>query len=313
MKRIFVVLMTLFFMMGCATTGTKSDLEKRVDELQEQVDMLAASGVGASFRPFSGGLDSEDAAGELQDVTGTDDDDVGVVVLQAYTGGSAEGPWTSIAIGNIWGIWVLDADGGSGDNWPEYGASGDGGNERWEYAGYYSVKTEFIPITWAIDGTAPPAGVQIIDSTNMTRVRKFDGTDGVGDEDVQINWAVPSDFLTGYGGIKFRVITMVTESPAPSTEGWSFFLKGVSIGTGDILSTALGTAVESNIIDISHAQYDIVYTGDSGVVSIVGITAGEFVLLSLYRDVSDADDDYEVDIGVIGIEIIYPAQTTAVW
>jgi hypothetical protein len=310
MKKIFVLLMTFFFIMGCATTGTKNDLEKRMDELQEQVDMLAASSVGASFRPFSGGLDSEDAAGELQDVTGTDDSDVGLAVFQGYTGGTSEGPWSAIAMGNIWGMWVLDVDGGSGDSWPEYGGSGDGGNERWEYAGLYQVKTEFIPIGWAIDGTTAPAAIETITSTNSVKVRKFDDAQ---DEDVQINWAVPSDYLTGYGSIKFRVITMVTEGTAPSTQGWSFFLKGVSIGTGDILSTALGTAVESNIIDISHAQYDIVYTGDSAVVAIAGLTAGEFALLNLYRDISDADDDYAQDIGVIGIEIIYPAQATAAW
>jgi hypothetical protein len=309
MKKIFVLIMTFFFIMGCATTGTKSDLEKRVDELQEQVDMLAASGVAASFRPFSGGLDSEDAAGELQDVTGTADDDVGVVALQDYTGGAAEGPWTSIAMGNLWGIWVLDVDGGSGDNWPEYGNSGDGGNERWEYAGLYQVKTEFIPISWAIDGTTAPEILSTVTSTNSVRVRKFDNAQ---DEDVQINWAVPSDFLTGYGKIKFRVITIATEG-APANVGWAFFLQGASVADGELLSSALGTAVESNIDNESHAQYDIIPTDWSAVVTITGLAAGEFALLKLYRDISDAEDDYAADIGVIGIEIRYPAQATAAW
>jgi hypothetical protein len=43
------------------------------------------------------------------------------------------------------------------------------------------------------------------------------------------------------------------------------------------------------------------------------LAAGEFALLKLYRDISDAEDDYAADIGVIGIEIRYPAQATAAW
>jgi hypothetical protein len=311
MKKIFVLMMTFFFIMGCAGFGTNRGLEERVDELQEQVEMLAAASVGASFRPFSGGLQSG-GVGDLDKITGTDDGDVGLVVLQAHTGDTGEGPWDGVVVGNIWGMWVLDDDGGSGDSWPEYGESGDGGNERWEYAGLYSVKTEFLPIGWAIDGTAPPAATETITATNSVKVRKFDGTDGVGDEDVQINWVVPTDYLTGYGKIKFRVLTMPAEG-APSSVGWAFFLQGVSIGDGDLLSSALGTAVESNVDNESNAQYDIVYTATSTVVSIAGLTAGEFVLLKLYRDVSDAEDDYEVDVGVIGIEIIYPAKMTAAW
>jgi hypothetical protein len=305
--------MTFFFLMGCTTFGPskkENELEKRLDALQEQVEMLEAAGVGASFRPFSGGLDSTAASGELQDVTGTSDDDVGFVVLQDYTGTANEGIWNAIAMGNLWGVWVLDVDGGSGESWPEYGVSGDGGNERWEYAGYYQIKTEFIPISWAIDGSTAPGGLETITSTNKVNVRKFDDAQ---DEDVQINWAVPSDFLTGYTGIKFRVVAMVTEGTAPSSTGWAFFLQGASIGSDDGLGATLGTAVESNVGDVSYAQYDIAYSSWSSAVTITNLAAGEWALLKLYRDISDADDDYTQDVGVLGIEIRYPAQAKASW
>jgi hypothetical protein len=311
MRRLWILLM-LFLFLGCTTLPT-SRMEEKVKILEERVDemeMVVAAGAGAYFRPFSGGLDGT-GAGALQKVTGTNDGDVGLVVLENYTGGAGEGPLASAAVGNIWFTYVLDDSSACGsDDWPYVGTAQDGVNECWEYAGLYQVKTEFIPIGWAIDGSSPPALLETITSTNKVKVRKFDGS--VGDEDVQINWAVPTDFLTGYGKIKFRVITMVTES-APTTQGWSFFLQGASVGSDDALNATLYTPVESNIIDISNAQYDFAYTNWSSEVTITNLTAGEFALLKLYRDISDEDDDYGQDVGVIGILVMYPAKMTAEW
>jgi hypothetical protein len=265
----------------------------------------------ANFHPFSGGLDGG-AAGDLDKRTGVSDKDVAVVALKDYTGSANEGPLNGINVGNIVFFYTLSGGGGSGDDWPNYGESGDA-NDRWEYAGIYQIRTEFIPIGWAIDGSSGPQSLETIISTNKTRVRRFDGTDGVGDEDVQINWMIPQDFLPGYGKVKFRVVTLVTESTIPSSTGWSFFLQGAAITTGETLSSSLGTAVESNSGDRSDSQYDLVFTSWSSETTITGLTAGEFGITKLYRDVSDADDDYEQDIGVIGIEIKYPAKMTGVW
>jgi len=96
------------------------------------------------------------------------------------------------------------------------------------------------------------------------------------------------------------------ESPtAPSTEGWVFFLQGASIGTGDALGATLGTAVKSTVVDVSHAQNDIVYSTKSAAITITDLAAGELALLKLYRDISDADDDYVQDVGISGIIITY--------
>jgi len=326
MKRLWILVITLLFF-GCATFQPTPEVEKRMTILEERVDemeMVVAAGTGAYFRPFSGGLDGS-GSGVLQKVTGTNDGDVGLVVLEGYTGAADEGPLSTAAVGNIWFMHVVNTGASpdcSPDDWPKTGRTGDNiANECWEYAGLYQVKTEFIPIGWAIDGWLPPDNIttisraRIIETTrfNSVKVRKFDGVIDPA-QDVHINWAVPSDFLTGYGKIKFRVITMVTESQPPlSTEGWSFFLRGASIGTDDILGADLGIAVESNITGVSYSQYDIVYTGWSSELTVTDLVPGEFGLFAFCRGNSDADDDYEQDIGVIGIEIMYPAKMTAAW
>ena len=158
---------------------------------------------------------------------------------------------------------------------------------------------EFIPCGYFIDGAAPPAVRETITSTNKVDVRKFDDAT---DEDVQIPWQVPTDIVAATG-IFFQVVCLVTESTGPSNEGVAFFLQGASVGSGDIISGALGTAVISSATARTDAQYDIIYTTLSTKITVTNLAAGEMCLLKLYRDVSDAADDYAQDIGVIGINI----------
>lgn len=160
---------------------------------------------------------------------------------------------------------------------------------------------DFLPIGWAIDGSAPPAELETITDTNKVEVRKFDPNS---DEDVQIVWVVPNDAVNSQD-VQFRVICLVTESTPPSNEGWAFFLAGSSRAQGHALNLALGTAVKSSITGRSDAQNDFVFTAWSNDLTITGLSPSEICNLKLYRDVSDGDDDYGQDIGVIGIEIRY--------
>ena len=162
------------------------------------------------------------------------------------------------------------------------------------------AEIDVIPVTYCINGASAPEAVSVLTSTNKVDVRNFDDAT---DEDLQCTWQVPFDF-TGTT-ITYRVITYVTNATGPSGEGVSFFLQGMSLGDGDILSGALGTAVESNFAAATHAQYDRVATTWSTAVTVTGLVAGETAHLKLYRDVSDADDDYAQDIGVAIIEIKY--------
>lgn len=157
-----------------------------------------------------------------------------------------------------------------------------------------------IPVEWANDGAAPPADASDLTSTNTIRIRDFDPAS---DEDIKIPWQVPADLVGAV--INFRVICYVSNATGPSNEGWAFFLQGMSLGDGDILSSAMGAAVKSSITGRTDSQYDRVATAWSGDVTITDLLAGETAHLKLYRDVSDADDDYAQDIGVAFLEIKY--------
>lgn len=162
---------------------------------------------------------------------------------------------------------------------------------------------EFLPIVWAINGAAPPEALTTLTSTYSVDIRNFDDAT---DEDVYFIWQVPSD-ISGTT-ITYRVICFVTNATGPSNEGVSFFLQGNSLGDGDILSGALGTAVESNATALTHSQYDRFATSWSAAVTITNLAAAETAVLKLYRDISDSQDDYAQDIGVAGIEIKYTRQ-----
>jgi len=165
----------------------------------------------------------------------------------------------------------------------------------------------FIPIGWARDGAAPPAGTEDVTSgTGSVQVRKFDDATV---EDVIIPWQIPEDIVAA-DGITFQVIGIITEATAPAaTEGVSFKLSGYSITTGDALNGAFGTEVESANTDLNAAgctaQYDVFYTVESTAVTVTGLTAGEIAILHFERDTADADDDYAQDVGIIGIIIRY--------
>jgi len=157
-----------------------------------------------------------------------------------------------------------------------------------------------LPIAWGINGASAPEACSILSSTKKVEVRNFDDAS---DEGVYFTWEVPPD-LTG-STITFRVITWITNATGPSNEGVSFFLQGASIGDGELLSKAHGTAIESNWTGGTHAQYDRVATSWSGNVTIADLAASETAMLYLYRDVSDASDDYAQDIGVAIVQIKY--------
>src|SRR3972149_4599981 len=114
---------------------------------------------------------------------------------------------------------------------------------------------EFIPIVWAINGAAPPESLTTLTSTFSVDIRNFDDAT---DEDVYIVWQVPSD-ISGTT-ITYRVITFVTNATGPSNEGFAFFLQGNSLGNGDILSGAMGTAVISSATARTDSQYDRIAT-----------------------------------------------------
>lgn len=161
---------------------------------------------------------------------------------------------------------------------------------------------QYIPIGYAIDGETAPDTEETISSTNKVKVRKFQGA--TADMDVFIPWHIPSDLIAA-DGVKFRVLFIITEATVPSNEGVVFGLKGASLGTGDDLGSALGTAQISEISGRSDPQYDILFTAWSSAITVTDLAAGELAMFNFYRDQDHASDTYAQKVGVIGIELLF--------
>ena len=171
---------------------------------------------------------------------------------------------------------------------------------------------ESIPISWAEGGTSSPAGLTAKDQI------KYRDFDDAADEDLLFEWIVPPDLQEVTANeVKVRVRGLITNATAPAaTEGVAFQIGGCSIGDGDLVTCAEGTLVVSEEDDLNgdagaNAQWDAWATGWV-VITITNLTAGETVRFSLNRDISDAEDDYEQDIGVSWLEIKYYRQIGSV-
>jgi len=163
------------------------------------------------------------------------------------------------------------------------------------------TKTEYIPIGYAENGAAAPADATVWADTRKARVRVF-ASDA--DDDVEIHWMVPDDYV---GGIKFRAIGFVDNATAPAnTETVILNLAGCSVGNSDDGGCTLGTGVTSTFTaDATYAQHDRWSSAWSNEITVTDIAAGESAMLKLFRDV---DDTYGQGIGVAGIEIKYKAR-----
>ena len=165
-----------------------------------------------------------------------------------------------------------------------------------------TVEEDFIPITYANDGPAPPAAATLVTSTYSRMARAFDGASN---ENVLIAWHVPADIDTTVG-IKFYVKGVVSNATAPAnTEIIAFSLAGVSLGTSDIISGAVGTAQTSSLTaDANYVQYDELFTAYSDAITVTNLAVNETVTLLLTR-LATTTDTYAQDFNPYGIVIKY--------
>ena len=144
MKKLIVLIFILLFagFTGCVTTSDRMiKLEQKVADLEQQVLMGGTERAAASFYPFTGGL-TGGGTGALDKITGTDNKDAGIVMLEA------DGTY-----GNAFFAYVLDVDGAGTEAVPDLIDSGDAGNEDWKLCKVYG--SEIIGRTsWGPEITA---------------------------------------------------------------------------------------------------------------------------------------------------------------
>jgi hypothetical protein len=165
------------------------------------------------------------------------------------------------------------------------------------------VRTEYIPVAYMEDGAAPPAASSVLASTRKVRIRDFDGASN---ENLEIHWIAPDDYV---GGIKFRFVGYVSKATAPAnTEVVAFSLAGCSLGNSDVLGCTVGTAQTSSLTaDASYVQYDRLAGAYSSAITVTDIAAGESVHFLLTR-LATTTDTYAQDFGLAGIEIKYQSK-----
>jgi len=162
--------------------------------------------------------------------------------------------------------------------------------------------SEFVPIGWFVfDGTTDPG-----DETEEDNIRYRDFAGTVASEEGEFQWMAPGN-LSG-STVKVRAIGLITNATAPAnTEGVSWAIAAVSAGGDDSHDLAVGAEANSEDTDLddqASAQWDLVFFPYVEVTP-TNLAAGELVKISVTRDIADADDTYEQDIGLVGVEIKY--------
>jgi len=174
------------------------------------------------------------------------------------------------------------------------------------------VMTEFIPVGWMIDGASAPGALTEEDNIAY---RDFAGD---GTEDLQFMWHAP--FNISGTEIKVQVVQLVTNGTAPAdTEGVSWNISGCSITGDESHDCSPGGDIEvedTDLDDHADTQWDVFYSGSEAVddpdtangwvaFSPTGLDNGELVMIEIERDHDDTNDDYEQDVGLVGIVIKY--------
>ena len=89
-------------------------------------------------------------------------------------------------------------------------------------------------------------------------------------------------------------------------DGVRWFIKFGSYASNDLLTAALGTAVGAAAQDHSGTPNDIMITAETAAITVAGAPgAEEWLYGEIYRDVSDAGDDLDIDARLHGVKIHY--------
>ena len=119
------------------------------------------------------------------------------------------------------------------------------------------------------------------------------------DEFAQFSVAFPKSW--NEGTITFQCFW----SGLAATTGVAIGLQGVAFGDNDSIDTAYGTAVVVTD-DAQGAVEEMLVTSESGAVTIAGSPAvDQLCYFSVYRDISDGNDDMAGDMRLHGIKIFF--------
>lgn len=153
------------------------------------------------------------------------------------------------------------------------------------------------------NGCAVIASVETVAGQPDQNVLAFDAT---ADEHAQFEIAMPKRW--NLGTVSFQVFWTHQGGQTGGLDGVAWALQGVALTNDDAMATAYGTAIV--VTDDQVTGDDLYVTAESADVTIAGTPADDdLIVLRLFRDVSDAADDLNIDAQLIGVKLFWTADT----
>ena len=126
------------------------------------------------------------------------------------------------------------------------------------------------------------------------------------DEHAQFSVAFPS--LWDEGTVTAQFFWTHDGGQTGGQDGVRFFIQGVAISDDDTIDVAYGTAVGMVAKDGAPAE-DLYSSAETAAITIAGTpTAGDVCMFRVYRDVSDAGDDLDIDARLLGVRLFYTTE-----
>ena len=171
-----------------------------------------------------------------------------------------------------------------------------------------TVLTSIKQTIWAPAGSMQPTvsngcaaivTVETVAGQPDQHVLAFDTT---ADEHAQFEVAFPNSW--DKGTVTFIAFWTHQGSQTGGLDGVAWGLQGVSLSSGDAFATAYGTPVV--VTDDEVTADDIYVTAESAAITIDGTPAdGDLTFFRVFRDISDAADDLDIDAQLVGIQLFY--------
>jgi len=128
------------------------------------------------------------------------------------------------------------------------------------------------------------------------------GFDTAADEHAQFEIAFPKSW--NEGTVTFKVFWTHQGGQTGGLDGVAWALQGIALSSGGSFSTAYGTAIV--VTDDQAATDTLFVTSVSADLTIAGTPAeGDMTVFRLFRDVSDAADDLDIDAQFVGVQVFF--------
>lgn len=150
--------------------------------------------------------------------------------------------------------------------------------------------------------TAPATSNAVEISTSLIALRTMDFAT---DADDHAGFAIQMPKGWDASTLVAQFVWSTTGAQSAGLDGVAWFIRAGAYASSDVLTTALGTAVGVTQ-DHSATANDIMITSETSAITVAGTPgAEEWVYFEVYRDVSDAADDLNIDARLHGVKLHY--------